>query len=84
MAIGLKTHTSIQDEERLYYMYLCSENKGTDQLCGHCAADLCLCCRICKKIYHNDAHVISKDKTDFVSSLINPADMQRLSAYDYI
>ena len=29
-------------------MYLCSENKGADQLRGHREADLCLCFRICK------------------------------------
>ena len=29
--------------------YLCSENKGADQLRSYCAADLRLCFRICKK-----------------------------------
>ena len=29
--------------------YLCSENKGADQLRGYCEADLRLCFRICKK-----------------------------------
>ena len=33
--------------EGLYY--LCSENKGTDQLRGYCEADLRLCFRIGKK-----------------------------------
>ena len=33
--------------EGLYYP--CSENKGADQLCGYCEADLRLCFRICKK-----------------------------------
>ena len=33
--------------EELYY--LCSENKGADQLRNYCAADLCLCFRICKE-----------------------------------
>ena len=40
--------------EGLYY--LCSENKGADQLCSNRKADLHLCCRICKKphfIYTN-------------------------------
>ena len=45
MARGLKFR--IQEEEGLYY--LCSENKGADQFCGHCEADLHLCFRICKK-----------------------------------
>ena len=25
----------------------CSENKGADQLCSYCEADLCLCIRTC-------------------------------------
>ena len=29
--------------------YLCTENKGADQLCGHRTAVLRLCFRICKK-----------------------------------
>ena len=33
--------------EGLYY--LCSENKGADQLLGYRAADLRLCFRICQK-----------------------------------
>ena len=28
-------------EEELYYV--CSKNKGADQLCSYCTADLCLC-----------------------------------------
>ena len=36
----------IQEVEGLYY--LCSENKGADQLCGYREADLRLCFRICK------------------------------------
>ena len=46
MARGLKFH--IYKVEALYY--LCSENKGTDQLRGHCEADLRLCFRICKTL----------------------------------
>ena len=42
---GLKCQ--IWDKEELYY--LCSENKGVDQVCGYPAADLHLCFRICKK-----------------------------------
>ena len=30
--------------------YLCSENKGADQLRGYCEADLRLCFRKCKKL----------------------------------
>ena len=37
----------IKKEEGLYY--LCSENKGTDQLPGYREADLRLCFRICKR-----------------------------------
>ena len=45
MARGLKF--LIKVVEGLYY--LCSENKGADQLCGYHEADLLLCFRICKK-----------------------------------
>ena len=42
MARSLKFR--IQEEEELYYP--CSENKGADQLCSYCEADLHLCFRI--------------------------------------
>ena len=45
MARGLKFRIYVV--ERLYY--LCSENKGADQLRGYREADLRLCFRICKK-----------------------------------
>ena len=45
MARGLKFR--IGQVEVLYY--LCSENKGADQLRGYHEADLGLCFRICKK-----------------------------------
>ena len=44
MARGLKSW--IYEVEELYY--LCSENKGADQLRGYRTADLHLCFRICK------------------------------------
>ena len=46
MARGLKFR--IYEKEGLYY--LCSENKGADQLRGYCEADLRLCFRICKNL----------------------------------
>ena len=46
--------------EGLYY--LCSENKGADQLHGNCEADLRLCFRICKNsVSHNQARILSRD-----------------------
>ena len=45
MVIGLKFR--IKEVEEL--CYLCSANKGADQLHGYRAADLSLCFRICKK-----------------------------------
>ena len=45
MAKGLKFR--IWKVERSHY--LCSENKGADQLRGYRTADLRLCFRICKK-----------------------------------
>ena len=41
----------ILEEEKLYYP--CSKNKGADQLC--CEADLCLCFRIGKIWFSQDA-----------------------------
>ena len=46
MARGLKF--GIKKEEGLHY--LCSENKGADQLRGYREADLRLCFRICKNV----------------------------------
>ena len=38
--------------------YLCSKNKGADQLRGYREADLRLCFRICKKLCsHDTAHI---------------------------
>ena len=56
MTRGLKFR--IKKEEGLYY--LCSENKGADQLCGYRKADLRLCFRICKKkrFSHDEAQMI--------------------------
>ena len=44
MVRGLKS--CIKVEEGLYYPF--SENKGADQLCSHCKADLRLCFCICR------------------------------------
>ena len=38
--------SGFKNEEELYYQ--CSENKGADQLCSYCTADLRLCFRIGK------------------------------------
>ena len=46
MARGLKF--LFKKVEELYY--LCSENKGADQLCGYHEAGLHLCFRICKML----------------------------------
>ena len=43
-ASGLKFWLSV--EEELYYQSI--ENKGADQLCSYCTADLRLCFRICR------------------------------------
>ena len=40
--------------------YLCRENKGADQLCAYCAADLHLCFSICKmQVFNDAAHVVT-------------------------
>ena len=54
IARGLKFR--IYKEEGLYY--LCSENKGADQLCSYREADLGLCFRICKSLVSHDAALI--------------------------
>ena len=41
-----------KEEEGLYY--LCSKNKGSDQLCGNCTAGLHLCFHICKSRFSYD------------------------------
>ena len=33
--------------------YPCSENKGADQLCSYCTADLRLCFRLCKLLVYS-------------------------------
>ena len=43
----------IKKEEGLYY--LCSENKGADQLRGNCEADLRLCFQYAKHSFSHDA-----------------------------
>ena len=48
----------ILEEEKLYMYYLCSENKGADQLCSYSTADLHLCFRIGN---NPAAHIVLKD-----------------------
>ena len=56
MARGMKFW--ILEVEELYY--LCSENKGADQLSGYRAVDLHLCFPICKiRFSHDAAHIVS-------------------------
>ena len=45
MAIDLN---GILDKKIEALYNLCSENKGADQLCSYCQADLCLCIRTCR------------------------------------
>ena len=56
---GLYSIRKRLEEEILCYPY--SENKGADQLCSYCTADLRLCFRICKYqvgYFHDAAHII--------------------------
>ena len=63
MARGLKFQ--IKKVEGLYY--LCSENKGADQLRGKCEADLRLCFRICKKpVFSRRCSIVKHEKTMIV------------------
>ena len=56
--------------EGLYY--LCSENKGADQLCGYREADLRLCFSICKKPVFSwrDSNIVKCFSYQFVLSLL--------------
>ena len=68
MARGLKLH--IKEVEEM--LYLCSENKGAEQLCGYCRADLRLCFRICKNRFsHNAAYM--KLEISLMSNIISDA-----------
>ena len=51
----------IKKVEGLYY--LCGENKGADQLCGYCAADL----RLCFRIYAKRSSSHDADQMDLAS-----------------
>ena len=53
--------------------YLCSENKGADQLRSYCAADLSLCFCICKKsrFSYDVAHLILSYVSEFPDSIAN-------------
>ena len=54
-ARGLKFRSN-EDEE---LVYPCSENKGTDQLCSYCTADLRFCFRIGKIPFsYKTAHLL--------------------------
>ena len=47
----------ILKEKGSYYLW--SENKGADQLCSYCIADLCLCFSICTFLFFDTAaHII--------------------------
>ena len=46
--------------------YLSSENKGTDQLCSYCAADLRHCFRIRKNKFSHDATQIMQAYTKLI------------------
>ena len=64
MARGLKFRIYV--EEELYYPY--SENKGADQLCSYCAADLRLFFAYAKSRFsHEEAQMIQgRNIPDFV------------------
>ena len=51
--------------EKMDCTTVCGENKGTDQQCGYCTADLCLCFLICKNRFSCDAAQIAQDEHVF-------------------
>ena len=50
--------------------YLCSKNKGPDQLCGYREADLRLCFRICKKQFSHDAAHLCTDESISILGIV--------------
>ena len=86
MVLGFRPHTNrpvqlqrwieslkflIKEDEELYY--LCSENKGDDQLHGYCEADLCLCFRIGKNPNSHDTAQMPKTQSVNTDYNIKPA-----------
>ena len=58
----------IEEVEGLYYP--CSENKGADQLCSYCTADLRLCFRLCMLlVFLCGGSYVTRDLTFSVSDL---------------
>ena len=59
----------------------CSENKGADQLCSYCTADLPLCffaTRIKKICFSHDApHIISRDLRSFLTLKKNEKEVKQ-------
>ena len=47
----------------MMYYYLCSENKGADQLRGYCETDLRLCFRLCRLLVFSGGGSYSRKKT---------------------
>ena len=51
-------------------MYLCSESKGADQLCGYRTADLRLCFAYVKSRFSHDAvHIAELGFTEYMHTL---------------
>ena len=59
----------IKVEEEMYYPS--TENKGADQLCSYCTADLRLCFRIGKDTISHDAAHLNQDSVSKLSQLLS-------------
>ena len=88
MARALKFRIKV--EEGLYYPY--GENKGADQLCNYCAADLPLCFRTCKKTvfslrgstYRGSLHQLERIMSDLSQKETGHFQMIRLNVCTFI
>ena len=60
-------HWPVQSQKQVRSLkFWCSENKGADQLCSYCTADLRLCFRICRLLaFWCDCSIIIVRKTCF-------------------
>ena len=59
----------MEEVEGLYY--LCSENKGADQLCGYCKADLRLCFCICKRLVFSQRGSFKVQQKAYMQEMIS-------------
>ena len=78
MARGLKFRIKIEDG--LYYP--CSENKGADQLCSYCAADL-ISCAVTAQLICIFVFAYAKSRFSQIIMLTHPCNIDPLKLHFY-